>query len=474
MVACAADVTGINYNLHALDEFHRRFPKQPLISSESASVFSTRGKYKTDYDRHEIACYDEDCAAWGSTVRETWDFISRRPYVMGMFTWTGFDYRGEPTPFVWPSHSSFFGAMDTCGCAKDGFYLHQALWTESRPVLHLLPHWNFNNGETVHVAAYTNCEQVMLFLNERFLGKQSVDSRYQAHWQVLFEAGSLCAVGLWHGQEVRAERKTASAPASLRLIPEPPCFPADGLSAAMVHVEAVDEQGIRVPSADMPVYFAVEGAEILGVGNGDPNCPEPDKGNRRSLFGGYCQLIAGRAAKPGEVLVRAYADGLPEATAVLKAEPLAGESSVEDAEEIFLNQWDMTVGLFNHRPDPCQTREKSDMNTWAPVIIGEEPQAVFEGNTGKYALYRIAFHTPDDRAYRLHFYKLTGYAELYQNGQYLLNADCRWGNEWDVPLKPGCFAEDGRVELTLVLQSVLPDRTAGIYTGVGLVPVETL
>ncbi|MBP3370660.1 MAG: DUF4982 domain-containing protein, partial [Clostridia bacterium] len=154
---------------------HELHPDQPVIGAEYISAITTRGCYKSDRENEQVlANYDEEVVPWGQSIRETWDFARKHDYFAGIFIWTGFDYRGEPTPFTWPSVSSQFGIMDTCGFPKDSFYFNKACFTD-KPMVHLLPHWNWKKGESVRVMAVSNCDEVELFLNGKSLGRKSND-----------------------------------------------------------------------------------------------------------------------------------------------------------------------------------------------------------------------------------------------------------------------------------------------------------
>lgn len=142
-VSQAVDVGGFNYQIKSYDRFHALNPDLPLTSSEDGSAFMVRGEYVTDRSRNLMDSYDTQCANWGATHRDAWKAVAERPWMAGCFYWTGFDYHGEPTPFQWPSVSSFFGIMDLCGFPKMAYYLHQAQWIEDKPILELVPHWNW-------------------------------------------------------------------------------------------------------------------------------------------------------------------------------------------------------------------------------------------------------------------------------------------------------------------------------------------
>jgi beta-galactosidase len=206
-------------------------------------------------------------------------YYAARPWLSGVFFWTGFDYRGEPTPFGWPNISSDFGILDTCGFPKDVFYYLQSCWSD-KTVLHLVPHWNWpgKEGQDIDVWAYGNCEEVELLLNEKSLGKKTMPKNSHLQWMVKYEPGTLSAKG-YNGGNLIAEDKveTTGASAGIKLTPDRATIHADGEDLSMVTVAVTDAQGRMVPTASNLVRFAIGGpGKIIGVGNGDPICHEPD------------------------------------------------------------------------------------------------------------------------------------------------------------------------------------------------------
>ena len=194
--------------------------------------------------------------------------------------WTGFDYRGEPTPYGWPCINSHFGILDMCGFPKDNFYYYKAWWT-TNVVLHLLPHWNWpgRDGHEFRVDALSNCKQVELFLNGASLGKQAMKPNSKLTWKVKYEPGTLSAKGFDASGKVIAETKieTTGAATQIQLTPDRKTINADGEDVSVFTVAALDAQGRVVPLARNKIDFAIEGAgKIIGVGNGDPSCHEPD------------------------------------------------------------------------------------------------------------------------------------------------------------------------------------------------------
>ncbi|MFI4950185.1 MAG: beta-galactosidase GalA [Caulobacterales bacterium] len=313
-VSQAVDVVGFNYQISAYDRFHAANPTKPITSSEDTSAVSTRGEYATDMAAHILTAYDDVARPWGATHRAAWKAIATRPYIAGAFVWTGFDYRGEPQPFEWPTASSSFGIMDLCGFEKAAFYIHQAQWVKDRPVLHLIPHWNWpgREGQPIRVVAMANTDTVALILNGKLIGEQKVDPFEMNQWEVGYAPGRLEAVGKTAGKvTAHAVVETTGAPVALRLIPDRAVLAGDGRDATPVTVEALDARGRPVPTANLPVSFEIEGGRIIGLGNGDANSHEPEKGAARSLYNGLAQAIVQTdAGGAGVVVLRARSPGL--------------------------------------------------------------------------------------------------------------------------------------------------------------------
>ena len=317
-VSQVVDVVGFNYQQDKYDAFHAAHPDIPLYSSEDTSAFMTRGEYISDRDgRHVIASYDDDAAPWGETHLAAWKAIAQRDFVAGGFVWTGFDYHGEPTPLTWPANSSVFGIMDLCGFEKAAFYMHQAQWVKDRPVLWLIPHWNWKAGDDVRVMAMTNLDEVELSLNGKVIGRQKADPWAMNTWHVPFAPGRLQVVGFKGGKAVaKAFVETTGEPAALKVTPERASAAGDGLDTLTVRVEAVDAQGRTVPQAMNACTFEVAGGDIIGVGNGDQDSLESEKGNKRKLFNGLAQVIVQtREGGAGKLVITARADGLKPGTA---------------------------------------------------------------------------------------------------------------------------------------------------------------
>ncbi len=274
------DVMGYNYYTHgSTDEQHAKFPRQPGVGTEETTTQCTRGIYFTDAARAHLAHDPDRIGDSGANCIRGWKHYAARPYLAGLFYWTGFDYRGESNPFSFPAVSSQYGLMDTCGFPKDGFHYLRAMWT-AQPVLHLYPHWNWagREGLPIVVGAYTNHEEIELLLNGRSLGRKAVPQYDRVEWSVLYEAGTLEARGYRAGKLVETTRLETTGPATqLVLTPDRTALVASGTDATPFTVEARDAQGRTVPTAGHLVRFTIAGGTILGVGNGDPSCHEPDQ-----------------------------------------------------------------------------------------------------------------------------------------------------------------------------------------------------
>jgi beta-galactosidase len=308
------DVMGYNYNLNVIDGWRKKHPKTPSVGTETASTVSTRGIYETDKLRNWVSAYDLNHTSWSELAEQWWTFYAAREWLAGGFAWTGFDYRGEPTPYGWPSINSQFGIVDLCGFPKDNFYYYKAWWG-NEPVLHLFPHWNWEQreGEVIKVWVHSNLDEVELFLNGKSQGSKKVEQLKHLEWAVKYEPGTIEARGSKGGKVVLTEkRETTGKPASIKLTADRTEINADGEDVAVIRVESLDDQGRQVPTADFQVNFRVRGeGALIGVGNGDPNCQESDKQPMRSLFNGLAQVILQSTKTPGQIVLEAYTEEWP-------------------------------------------------------------------------------------------------------------------------------------------------------------------
>lgn len=332
--ANALDIYGLNYNHKNYKDFPVNYPGVKFLATETTSALATRGfydtadtirrwpkdgktKFKEGNKEWSASSYDNVSAYWGSTHEETWKEAKKYTHVSGLFVWTGFDYLGEPLPYPWPARSSYFGIVDLAGFPKDAYYMYQSEWTD-KPVLHLFPHWNWEQGKSVEVWVYYNqADEVELYLNGKSLGKRTKQNDdLHVQWKVDFEPGELRAVSRKAGKEVLVKTvKTAGPPAKIELIADRSTLKADGKDLSFVTVRILDKEGNLVPNADDLVQFSLAGGgTIAGVDNGFQASLEPFKANYRKAFHGLCLAIIQAQEKAGTIKLTASAKGLAAAT----------------------------------------------------------------------------------------------------------------------------------------------------------------
>ena len=329
------DIIGFNYNRQFPDDFHKKHPERPVFGSETSSAICTRGEYSSDPERNTVNCYD-GVVPWGETPERWWSFYAEREWLAGGFAWTGFDYRGEPTPYGWPSVSSQFGIVDLCGFPKDYFHYYRAWWRKE-PSLHLFPHWNWQGkeGQKIRVWVYSNQDEVELLVNGKSLGTKLVPRFGHVEWEVVYQPGVIEARARKDKKVVLTERRETTGPAtSIRLTADRIDIDADGEDVAIFKVEALDARGRLVPTANHKIGFNILGeAKLIGVGNGDPNCLESDKAPRRSLFNGLAQVIVRSTKQAGPIIIEAmeeapYVTALRPARLVLRSRAAAPRPAV--------------------------------------------------------------------------------------------------------------------------------------------------
>ena len=338
----AIDIIGFNYHHEWVKDVPKNFPGKPFIMSESVSALQSRGFYMMPSDSvykapkewwlpytdpsFSCSAYDNMHASWSSTHEETWDVVKHNDFVGGQFIWTGFDYIGEPTPYAYPARSSYFGIIDLAGFPKDSYYMYQSEWTD-KPVLHLFPHWNWIEGQTIDLWCYYNqADEVELFINGQSQGvRRKADShQYHVMWRVTFQPGEVKVVARKDGKEVREQIiRTAGAPHHLRLSADRKSMPADGKSLIFVTVEVLDSEGNVCPRADNQVFFQLKGATIAGVDNGCQTSLERFKADNRHAFNGRCLLVIRADRTPGTITLSAKSPDLKAASLSLQDVMLA-------------------------------------------------------------------------------------------------------------------------------------------------------
>ena len=318
----ACDVQGYNYADPAADAFHKANPKVPVMGTEQVSAVATRGIYAMDPQRGYVGSYDPYTTTGRASCEGWWSFCNARPWLTGGFIWTGFDYRGEPSPYGWPNINSQYGIIDTCGFPKDSFFYFQAWWTP-KPVLHLFPHWNWPGleGQEIAVWVHSNLERVELFLNGQSLGAKDMKPDSHLAWNVKYTPGAIEARGYKDGKQVMTARRETTGPAAkLVLTADRKEISADGEDVAMFAVEVQDAQGRYMPIAGNQVNFRVSGqGKVIGVGNGDPADHESDKGSSRKAFSGLCMALVQSSKAAGNLTVEASSPGLTPASVTISA-----------------------------------------------------------------------------------------------------------------------------------------------------------
>lgn len=353
------DIAGVNYKPTKYSEIRETYPELPIYGSETSSCTSSRGvyhlpieKYKTHESTH-VTSYDLIGPPWAYPPDVEFHYQEQNPYSMGEFIWTGFDYLGEPTPYGgkdnstngywngdWPSHSSYFGAVDLCGFPKDRFFLYQSHWT-TKPMIHLLPHWNWKGmeGDTIPVYCYTNCDEAELFVNGKSMGRKvkgkdltelivkfiryegdSFQSKYRLSWNVPYKAGTIKVIGYKDGKEILTEQiSTAGKPAKVNLSVDRNTIDADGRDLAYVTVRIEDKNGNLCPMADNLVNFSVKGAgELIAVDNGNQISLESFQANHRKAFSGMCLAIVKASKTTGKITLTAKSKKLKSAQIVIE------------------------------------------------------------------------------------------------------------------------------------------------------------
>jgi beta-galactosidase len=337
--AGALDLLGHNYHHEVWKDFPTQYPGAKFVITEAMSALNSRGvyeqpsdsvaSYETPYVKnhgpqpnkdYRLSSYDNRKAFWGSLHEESLRLFERYPFLSGMFIWQGIDYLGEPTPYEWPARSSYFGVVDLAGFPKDPFYLYQSVWTDA-PMLHLFPHWNWKPGDTVDVWAYTNADEVELFLNGASLGvKRKPEPVSHVMWRVAYVPGTLRAIARKAGQvTATAEVRTAAAPARVALAPDRSRIRADGDDLSFITVTVQDSAGVPMPNAEPLIRLRIRGdARIVGVDNGDQISHTSFLAKAVRLFNGKALVIVRAGNRPGMATLTAEADGLPPTTVTIR------------------------------------------------------------------------------------------------------------------------------------------------------------
>lgn len=346
-MAATMQLAGFNYRPFKYREAYKKLPQRLFLGSETASTVSSRGVYKfpvvrksmAKYDDMQSSSYDVEHCGWSNLPEDDWIHQEDLPYMIGEFIWTGFDYLGEPTPYYveWPSHSSYFGAVDLAGLPKDRFYLYRSHWNKEAETLHILPHWNWEGreGETTPIFVYTNYPSAELFINGKSQGKRYKNlsikleeeekdgnpedlerqKRYRLMWMdTKYEAGVVKVVAYDNNGKAVAEKeiRTAGKPYALRLTThKETAFSPNGKDLAYITVEAVDKDGNLCPNVNDLVTFSVKGVgSYRAAANGDPTCTDVFHLPKMHLFNGKLVVIVQSGEEKGKTTLKAQSKRL--------------------------------------------------------------------------------------------------------------------------------------------------------------------
>ncbi|MGN1416465.1 MAG: glycoside hydrolase family 2 TIM barrel-domain containing protein [Oscillospiraceae bacterium] len=327
------DCVGGNYAENIYGELHEKHPDWCIYGSETAARGQSRGIYHfplehtaRTYEDLQLSCLENSRSGQGDRTPQ-WSIIKDRDceFSAGQFIWTGIDYLGEPTPYS--TKNAYYGQCDTAGFKKDSYYLYQAAWT-NKTVLHLMPYWDYNDGQTVDVCAYTNAPETELFVNGVSQGRQSVDKlhgdRYWCTWKVPYEKGEIRAVAYDTAGNVIAEDIQRSFGDGKEIIinADRTEIPADGESLIYADISTVDENGVFVANARSRMTVTVSGAgRLIGLDSGDSTDYESYKGTSKKLFSGRLMAIIAAKQTPGDIVMKVTSEGFEDKNIIFKALP---------------------------------------------------------------------------------------------------------------------------------------------------------
>jgi beta-galactosidase len=364
-----SDVMGYNYADPQIEAFHKANPKLAVMGTENVSAVSTRGIYKIDAEKGFVSSYDPYTTSGRASAEGWWRFVNSRSWMPGGFVWTGFDYRGEPSPYQWPNIGSQYGVIDTCGFPKDTYFYYQAWWT-AKPVLHIFPHWNWPGleGKEIAVWVHTNMDRVDLLQDGKSLGAKDVPKDSHVAWNVTYQPGALEARGFKNGRQVMvARRETVGNAAKLAIRTDRAEVFANGEDLVFCSIEVQDAHGRVLPITDQEVTFAVTGpARLIGVGNGDPTSHDSDIGLNRHAFSGLCMGIVQASKISGDFRIEVTSPGLSPASTAVAAKSITLQPQVAVWEREVpkgpgvTGLWRPTSATGSLGPDPMQLAVAGD------------------------------------------------------------------------------------------------------------------
>ena len=394
--AAVSDLIGMNYNIDLCDEVHRKYPDKPIIFSEVSNTS------------------EEDVLSDRIAGIRTWQIVDTKPYMSGMFGWTGMDYRGEHD---YPGLFAPCGSMDQNGYAKNSYHLYQVYWRDEKKIF-IQPHWNHKKeGEEVLVRVFSTGDEVTLFLNGKELGTQKNDPYFQTDWTVKYEPGILRAVSSRNGAfEDETERRTTGSARSLALKLENPEVKSGCRQAAVFTVTALDENGMEVPDADHEIrLMECTGGRLLVTGNGDVRDHSDRRNPKCRMYEGKAQILI--EVQDPEVTVKVESDGLVPAKAEVQCEPGVMEKCAEMISSRYLTKWEM-ADWCSEKPQKS-SGNYSCLRTFHSVEVGHGTQFRDLSTSSGYLIFHCSAQIPErcqkngagDRLF-LKFELLEGTAEV--------------------------------------------------------------
>ena len=342
--ADALDIPGLNYHTDGYFKMKAATHGNYVVGSETASTVSSRGVYSLDtslkfhlIDDNQCSSYDVEACAWSNIPDPDFALCEDYPWMLGQFVWTGFDYLGEPSPYdtdAWPNHSSMFGIIDLASIPKDRYYLYRSQWNKTDHTLHVLPHWNWKEGQNVPVYVYTDYPTAELFVNGVSQGRltklvpdqptdgnrkdREIMKRFRLMWEeVKYVPGEIRVVAYDANGFPKMEKtvKTAGKPHHIELSTYRTDLAADGKDLAYVTVRIVDKDGNLCPLDARLMNFSVKGEGVYrAAANGDPTCLDIFHEPKMHAFGGMLTVIVQSKEAEGTAVLEVSAKGLKSAT----------------------------------------------------------------------------------------------------------------------------------------------------------------
>ncbi len=340
-VADLLKAAGYNYSERLYKEHHAANPDWYIYGSETASTVRSRGIYHFPYDCAQLTHDDMQCSDlgnsvvnWGASPFDSYRMDRDCKFSLGQFVWTGFDYIGEPTPYS--SKNSFFGITDTAGFPKESYWFYKAVWNkkDTEPFIRVMPYWDYNEGQTIDVIAYSNLSVLVLEQDGKKSDPQYLDlahgDKFCAQWQVKYSAASNIKVYGYTDGRAAAENLPAvcetlcgfSEPVKIIVNADRTSVKADGRSLCFAEISVEDKNGRAVPNANDRIKLTVSGAgRLVGTDNGDSTDYDSYKNDNRRLFSGRLLAIIQSTFDSGDIVLTAESDGLESASLTVHAEP---------------------------------------------------------------------------------------------------------------------------------------------------------